>query len=96
MRTAKRCKPPVPTWPKPTPPSAPVGPNLQPRARPPRKAVGLLAAGSNCVAAKAIQAASTSDAARSPERIAPSTQPHMVAELSVPAQWMRPHGGRRV
>nr|WP_218162028.1 PIN domain-containing protein [Mycobacterium malmoense] len=35
-------------------------------------------------------------AARSPERIAPSTQPHMTAELSVPAQWMRPQGSRRV
>ena len=31
---------------------------------------------------------------RSPERTAPSTQPHMTAELSVPAQWMRPHGSR--
>src|SRR4051812_8954995 len=36
----------------------------------------------------------TSAAARSPERTAPSTQPHMTAELSVPAQWMRPHGSR--
>lgn len=41
-------------------------------------------------------AAVASAAARSPERIAPSTQPHMTAELSVPAQWMRPQGSRRV
>src|ERR1700722_551900 len=39
-------------------------------------------------------AAVTSLAARSPERTAPSTQPHITAELSVPAQWMRPHGSR--
>ena len=36
----------------------------------------------------------TSAAARSPERTAPSTQPHMTAELSVPAQWIRPQCGR--
>ncbi|EUA00427.1 hypothetical protein I547_4717 [Mycobacterium kansasii 824] len=36
----------------------------------------------------------TSLAARSPERIAPSIQPHIVADVSVPAQWMRPHGLR--
>ena len=37
-------------------------------------------------------AAITSLAARSPERIAPSIHPHITDELSVPAQWMRPHG----
>jgi hypothetical protein len=30
----------------------------------------------------------TSAAARSPERMAPSIQPHMTAELSLSAQWM--------
>ena len=41
-------------------------------------------------------AATTSLAARSPERIAPSIHPHITDELSVPAQWMRPHGSRSV
>ncbi|EUA29890.1 putative ESAT-6-like protein 6 [Mycobacterium xenopi 4042] len=30
--TAKRCKPPAATWPAPTAPSAPAGPNNQPQA----------------------------------------------------------------
>jgi hypothetical protein len=37
----------------------------------------------------------TSVAARSPERTAPSMNPYMMAEDSVPAQWMRPQGSRR-
>ena len=60
-------------------------------------AVDLLpAAGQTGSVAAVVSRASTSSAARSPERMAPSTHPHMTAELSVPAQWMRPHGSRRV
>ena len=44
---------------------------------------------------KGYSLAVTSVAARSPERTAPSINPYMTAEVSVPAQWMRPHGSRR-
>jgi hypothetical protein len=37
----------------------------------------------------------TSVATRSPERTAPSMNPYILAEVSVPAQWMRPQGSRR-
>ncbi len=43
-----------------------------------------------------VSASVTSAAARSPERMAPSIHPHMTAELSVPAQWIRPQGARNV
>jgi hypothetical protein len=37
---------------------------------------------------------STSAAARSPERTAPSMYPFQYVEVSVPAQWIRPTGWR--
>src|SRR6185437_1355041 len=82
--------------------------DLRPAAVPPRlaRAVRFAVAGYRWgarpagavlpAAGQASSVASTSSAARSPERMAPSTHPHMTAEVSVPAQWMRPHGARNV
>ena len=55
---------------------------------------GGVARGGDRYATPTLSCCITSAAARSPERTAPSTQPHMTAELSVPAQWMRPQGSR--
>jgi hypothetical protein len=47
-----------------------------------------------CQATDTLSRSIISIAARSPERTAPSMNPYMTAEVSLPAQWMRPQGSR--